>query len=233
MGRGFFVTGTDTGVGKTVVSCALVRGLRDRGIDVGVMKPIETGVDEHGPQDAIALRRAGGDLDPLADICPQRFALPAAPNVAAAVEGQKVDLGLVEAAFRRLSARRAAVVVEGAGGLLAPTTDDETMADLARRLGLPLIVVARASLGTINHTRLTLEFARSVGLEIVGVVICHAGGTLSGADLRNLGCLRSELGSLRLGEIPPLAHPLEPAALALDERPPFDLDLGPLLARLS
>ena len=81
--RGWFVTGTDTGVGKTVVACAIVRGLRARGIDVGALKPIETGVGPEGPLDALALRAATGDADPLDLVCPQRFALPAAPTVAA------------------------------------------------------------------------------------------------------------------------------------------------------
>ncbi|MDH3521923.1 MAG: AAA family ATPase, partial [Myxococcales bacterium] len=90
--RGCFVTGTDTGVGKTVFACALLRALRARGLDAGGMKPVETGVGASGPQDALALRAAADDADPLDDVCPQRFALPAAPTVAAAAEGRRVDL---------------------------------------------------------------------------------------------------------------------------------------------
>ena len=99
---GLFVTGTDTEVGKTLVACTLVRALRARGIDVGVMKPVETGVGEGGPLDALALRRAAGAPDPLEAVCPQRFALPAAPTVAAAAEGREVDLRRVDRAFARL-----------------------------------------------------------------------------------------------------------------------------------
>jgi dethiobiotin synthetase len=155
--RGFFVSGTDTGVGKTVASCALVQGLRARGIDVGVMKPIETGVGSDGPLDAQALREAAGVEDSLGEICPLQFALPAAPNVAAAAEGRGIDLAFLLRSFDALAARHDVMVVEGAGGLLVPTADTCDMGDLARQFELELIVVARMGLGTINHTLLTLR----------------------------------------------------------------------------
>jgi dethiobiotin synthetase len=216
VGQGFFVTGTDTGVGKTVVACALVRALRGRGIDAGAMKPVETGVGAPGPLDALALRAAAGDADPLEDVCPQRFALPAAPTVAAAAEGRKVDLAAIEAALARLAARHALLVVEGAGGLLVPAADGVAMADLAAGLRFPLVIVARASLGTINHTRLTVEAARQRGLSIAGIAICHATGPLSAADAENLGLLRADPGAPLVGEIAPLAPAELPAADALD-----------------
>ena len=203
--RGWFVTGTDTGVGKTLVACSLARALRRRGTAVGVMKPIETGVGDDGPCDALALREAAGVDDPLETICPQRFALPAAPTVAAEAEDREVDLDAVRAAFAILAARHTAIIVEGAGGLLVPTAKDTSMADLARELGLPLIVVARSSLGTINHTRLTLEAAESRGLPIAGVVVSHADGPLSPPDAANLDALRRHLGGRLLAEIPPLS----------------------------
>ena len=203
-GRGVFVTGTDTGVGKTVVSCALVRALLDAGVDTAAMKPIETGVDERGPLDAQALRTAAGDADSLDDVCPLRFAMPAAPNVAARAEGRTIDLSVIDAAFARLGSRHAATVVEGAGGLLVPIDAQTTMADLARRLRLPVVVVARAALGTINHTLLTLEAARARGLDVVGVVVSHAEGALSDADRHNLSHLREALGASLIGEVEPL-----------------------------
>jgi len=214
--RGYFVTGTDTGVGKTVVACALVRALRARGLDVGVMKPVETGVGPDGPHDALALRAAAGDADPLDDVCPQRFALPAAPTVAAAAEDRAVDLGAVRAAFDRLRARHEMLVVEGAGGLLVPAARNATLADLARELDLPLVIAARAALGTINHTLLTLEAARARDLVVAGVVVSHSGGPLSDADARNLDALREALGPLLVGEIPPLAPGAAPASDCLD-----------------
>jgi dethiobiotin synthetase len=214
--RGCFVTGTDTGVGKTRVACALVRGLRRRGIDAGAMKPIETGVGAEGPQDALALREAAGGGDPLADVCPQRFALAAAPTVAARHAGVEVDAAALDAAFARLAARHELLVVEGAGGLRVPATTGASMADLARRWQLPLIVVARASLGTINHTRLTLEAASHAGLEVLGLVISHAEGPLSAADAANLEELLAEPGAPLLGVVPPLAPGEEPGEEVLD-----------------
>jgi len=220
---GLFVTGTDTGVGKTVVACALVRALRAAGHDAGAMKPAETGVGPEGPLDALALAEAAGGADPLDDVCPQRFALPAAPTVAAAAEGRGVDLAAIRAAFERLRHRHELVVVEGAGGLLVPLAEGTRMADLARELALPVLVVARAALGTINHTLLTLEAAASRGLTLAGVVVSHAGGPLSEPDAANLGALRTALGERLVGEIPPLAPGARPE--------PGCLDLPRLLAR--
>jgi dethiobiotin synthetase len=201
---GIFVTGTDTGVGKTVVSCGLIAAFRKAGLKVGAMKPIETGVGQDGPRDAIALRAAAGLADPLETICPQQFALPAAPNVAARAENREVDLAAIDAAYERVTKGRDLTIVEGAGGLLVPIRDGSTMAELARRLTLPLLIVARASLGTINHTCLTLEVAASKQLPVLGVIISHAGGPLSAADAANLSGLKEILGAQLIGEIPPL-----------------------------
>ncbi len=213
---GCFVTGTDTGVGKTVVACALLRALRARGLDVGAMKPVETGVGDAGPLDALALRAAAGEVDALEDVCPQRFALPAAPTVAAAAEAREVDLAAIDAAHARLAARHSWLVVEGAGGLLVPAARGASMADLAARLAHPLVLVARARLGTLNHTALTLEAARRRGLRVAGLVICHADGPLCPADAANLEALRADPGAPLLGEIPALAPGQQPADDALD-----------------
>jgi len=212
---GIFVSGTDTGVGKTVVACALVRALRARGLDVGAMKPMETGVASAGPLDAIALQEATGSGDSLDEVCPLRFALPAAPNVAARHEGRVVELESVLSAYTSLAARHAFMVVEGAGGLLVPTRDDATMADLAQSLALPVLVVARAALGTINHTRLTLDALAARGLRLAGVVISHSGGPLSAADAANLEVLRDELGERLVGEVAPLGAGELPDAASL------------------
>jgi len=222
--RGFFVTGTDTDVGKTVVACALIRGLRQHGVAVGAMKPVETGVGPAGPLDALALREAAGSDCAIEDVCPQRFALPAAPNIAARDEGRRVELVRIRESFDRLLARHAALVVEGAGGLLVPTDDASCMAELARDLDLPLILVTRASLGTINHTLLSLNEIERRGLELAGVVISHATGELSRADEAGCDYLRGRLGALLIGEVP---------ALAAGETPPLDcIDFAKLLLRL-
>jgi dethiobiotin synthetase len=222
---GIFVSGTDTGVGKTVVACALVRAMIRRGLDVGVMKPIETGVGAEGPLDAQALRSAAAATEPLEEICPQTFALPAAPTVAAASEGRAVEMKPIRETFARLRARHEWLVVEGAGGLLVPAARDLSMADLSRELGLPLLIVGRAALGTINHTLLTLEAAEARSLPVAGVVISHSGGRLSAADAANLEALRDALGAILVGEIPPLREGQTP-----DEH---SIDLGRLLGRIS
>ena len=213
---GIFVTGTDTGVGKTLVSLALIAAFRKAGLKVGALKPIETGVGEAGPLDAIALRDAAGSTDSLATICPLQFALPAAPNAAADAEDRQVDLAAIDAAYETLAKGRDLMVVEGAGGLLVPIRDDWTMAELARRLDLPLLVVARARLGTINHTALTLEVAASKGLPVLGVIISHEGGPISAADASNLLVLKKLLGDRLIGEIPPLGPTEAPPGGAID-----------------
>jgi dethiobiotin synthetase len=213
---GLFITGTDTGVGKTVVTCALLHSLRGLGIDVAPLKAVETGVGDAGPLDAIALRNAAGVDEPLDLICPQQFELPAAPNVAADHEGKKVDVTAIRRAFDELSSRYTAVLVEGAGGLMVPLTAGFDMASLAAELTVPVIVVARGSLGTINHTLLTLAELDRRGLELAGVVISHAAGALSDADALNLEELRQMLGLRLIGEIPPLSEGERPRGDAID-----------------
>jgi dethiobiotin synthetase len=170
--RGVFVTATDTGVGKTVVTAALARALRARGVDAGVAKPVQSGnaVDDPAGDAALLVRGAGIDDDPAA-ICPYAFSAPLAPLVAARLERRTVDPQTVLDRLRAVAARHDVVLVEGAGGLLVPVGDDWTIADLAAWLGLPLIVVARTGLGTVNHTLLTLAVARDRGLQPLGVVL--------------------------------------------------------------
>ncbi len=226
---GVFVTGTDTDAGKTVVSCALIRALRAGGLDIGGMKPIETGVGEAGPLDGQALQAAAGGGDPLELVCPLRFALPAAPNVAAAAEGRSIELDRVREAYDALGARHDAMLVEGAGGLLVPVDDRMDMGDLSRWLGLPLVLVARAALGTINHTLLSLAEIERRGLELAAVVVTHSAGPLSEADQANFahlrGVLQTRLGSRYLGEVPPMAD-------GETEADASELDLGALRAAI-
>jgi dethiobiotin synthetase len=169
--RGLFVTATDTGVGKTEVACALIRGHRARGLDVAAMKPAQSGHDPAEASDAERLRAAAGDLDPAELVCPYAFAAPLAPAVAARVEGRSVSLDRILEAARALAARHAALVVEGAGGLLTPLTERHTYADLAMALALPVLVVARAGLGTVNHVALTCEALRTRALTVHGIVL--------------------------------------------------------------
>lgn len=234
---GIFVTGTDTGVGKTVVTAALGLALRDSGVDAGVMKPIETGAPGDGGRgvgrDAAALRRLLAPGDPIEDVNPVALALPAAPSAAAKQEGATIDLDRIQEAYARLEARHDLVLVEGAGGLLVPIDEKTTMADLARTLACPLIVVARQRLGTINHTLLTLREAARQGLRVLGVVLNawdSSGQPLTDADRSNLQALRTRLEVPVLAELPALelgaAADWTPAALAPLAR---RFDLQPLL----
>jgi len=167
---GLFVTGTDTGIGKTFVASIIAAALAASGVRVGVMKPIETGVVGE-PEDAIALKAAAGVDDPLDLICPQRFRAPAAPSVAAADEGRLVDLNKIRTAFSHLAQRREYLVVEGAGGLAVPIDGAYTMASLARDLNLPVLIVAGAGLGQINQTALTATYATVCGLRVLGIIV--------------------------------------------------------------
>ncbi|BDI29526.1 ATP-dependent dethiobiotin synthetase BioD [Capsulimonas corticalis] len=170
-----FITGTDTGVGKTIVTAALARALRDLGRDIGVMKPIQTGVARTSegwePGDAEYLAAVSSTGDPMDLICPVRLEAPLAPSVAAELAGTAVDLDRVLASYRKLRTRHAGVLIEGAGGITVPIQKDYGMADLARAMDLPLLIVARPALGTINHTALTAHYAQAVGLTVLGIVI--------------------------------------------------------------
>lgn len=164
MTRGIFVTGTDTEIGKTAIAAGLAAVLKNRGIRVGVMKPISAG----GRADANLLQRVTGQ--PLDTINPIALRDPLSPNIAAERENAEIDLALVFSAFDRLLQTRDCVIVEGVGGLLVPIADHILVADLALRLQLSLLIVARAALGTINHTLLTIEAARARGLSINGAI---------------------------------------------------------------
>jgi len=171
--RGVFVTGTDTGVGKTLVAAALARHLRGRNLDVGVMKPVETGVTDPGRPgpDAALLQWAACCADDPALIAPYRLRAPLAPALAAEEESVRVDLAHIVEAVRSMSDRHDFTIVEGAGGLMVPLVGGLLVADLVLQLGLPLLVVCRPGLGTINHTLLTVHAARTMGIPLAGFII--------------------------------------------------------------
>ena len=175
---GLFITGTDTGVGKTFITALIAEQVRGEGVRVGAYKPACSGAVEtmEGTvwEDVEALWRATGDVFDRERIGPQRFPAPLAPPIAAREEGRSVDSELLRSGARWWESRCEFLLVEGAGGLLCPLTKEETVADLAADLGLPLVIVARATLGTINHTLLTIEAARARGLAIAGVLLNEA-----------------------------------------------------------
>jgi dethiobiotin synthetase len=170
--RGAFVTGTDTGVGKTVVAAALVAALAARGLRVAPVKPVVTGLDEPDPErppDHVLLGAAAGV--PPERVTPLTFGPALSPHLAAELAGVAVEPADLIAAARTAAEGADVVVGEGAGGLLVPITRGYLMRDYALDLGLPLIVAARPGLGTINHTLLTVESARAAGLRVLGVVL--------------------------------------------------------------
>jgi dethiobiotin synthetase len=171
--RGIFITGTDTGVGKTLVTSALVRCLTQRGIAVGVMKPIETGVSRSAKaqSDGARLQRAAGSHDPIAEVCPYVFRLPVAPLSAARAEGRTVRVATIIRAFRALRQKHDLVAVEGVGGVLAPITSSLNLSDLIYRMKLAAIVVGQSGLGGINQALLTLQALRRRKIPIVALVL--------------------------------------------------------------
>lgn len=175
MTKGFFITATDTDVGKTVIAAAVVRALGFFGHRAGAMKPVETGCVREGemlvPADGLFLKEIANMDENVSIITPCMYETPLSPYDAGEVEGKMPDLDAVFRAYRDLGRKYDGLVVEGAGGLYVPILRDYFMADLAREMQLPLIIVARPYLGTINHTLLTIHYARSQGIEVAGIVL--------------------------------------------------------------
>ena len=225
---GVFITGTDTGVGKTVVAAALAAALSAAGARVGVMKPVESGcarVDgKLEPADATFLREVAGCRAPMNVINPYALERPLAPAIAAEIEGVSIEPARLRSCYLQLAEDHDVVLVEGAGGLLTPLADRMTMRDLAALLGLPVLVVARNVLGAINHAALTVEAAtltfpspprgegegegeaaRAAGLEVLGIVLNHTTDTKNAAVQTNRAPIERWGGAPVIGEIPFLA----------------------------
>jgi dethiobiotin synthetase len=210
--QGLFVTGTDTGVGKTVVTAALLAMLRYEGLDAVPMKPVQTGCRRGAggrlepPDLDAALRRAGLPRGSEAErryMCPYRFASPCSPHLAAQREGATISLARIARCFRALHRRHGFVVVEGAGGVLAPIGARRTMADVMERLRLPVVLVARPGLGTINHTLLSLRELRRRGILVLGVIFNCSRPSRRGYIERDNEETICRLGHVRiLGRVP-------------------------------
>jgi len=184
MAKGFFVTGTDTGVGKTIISAGLICFLNNLGYRTGAMKPVESGcriqrftglkttsADILIPNDGMFLKKIANMQEPVDIITPIRFREPLAPFTASKIEGKPINIGKIKDAFSRLSKKYELLIVEGIGGLLVPIKKNYYVLDLAKDIGLPLIVVARPSLGTLNHTMLTVNYAIKEGLRVAGIIM--------------------------------------------------------------
>jgi len=196
MARGIFVTGTDTGVGKTVVAAALLRGLVAEGFRAAGMKPVAAGLDagDAVPPDTRALIAAGNVDAPLADANPYAFAPPIAPELAARAAGVIIDLDVIAGAYSRLAARADAVVVEGAGGALVPLSRATDMLDIAAHLRLPVLLVVGMRLGCINHALMTALAVRARGLTIAGWVANRIDRDMLESDA-NVSALTERLGA--------------------------------------
>jgi dethiobiotin synthetase len=209
--RGVFVTGTDTGVGKTVLAAALAAALRADGVDVAAFKPAVTGIDEPEdgrPADHDLLAAAAGR--PAAEVTPHRFGPAVSPHLAAELAGTALEPAALVAAARAL--RADVVVAEGVGGLLVPLTLGYTIRDLAVDLGWPVVIAARPGLGTINHSLLTVESARAAGLDVRAVVLtpwpeepsvmqrsnAEAIARLGGIEVATLAAVGVDVGALAL-----------------------------------
>jgi dethiobiotin synthetase len=175
--RGLFITGTDTGVGKTYVTALIARALTSAGKRVGVYKPVASGcepADGHLlSDDAVTLWQAAGKPGTLEQVCPQRFRAPLAPHLAARAEGRAVDAALLRSGLDFWRTNREIVLVEGSGGLMSPVSDEDYSADLAYEFGFPLVVVSCDRLGTIHQTLATLIAAATIeqGLIVAGIVL--------------------------------------------------------------
>lgn len=214
--RGCFVTGTGTGVGKTVVAGSILAALDARGLRAAAFKPALTGLDElpdpGWPRDHELLACAGGGWQKPEEVAPWRFGPAVSPHLAAHAAGADLDRGALLSGARAAGARADVLVVEGVGGLLVPLAPGLLVRDLAAALGLPLVIAAAPGLGTINHTLLTLEAARGVGLSVAGVVLTPWPGEPGPIEHSNHDTI-ARLGAVEVTTLPRL-HRADPAALA-------------------
>jgi dethiobiotin synthetase len=219
--RGVFVTGTDTGVGKSVLAAAICAGLARRGERVAALKPAVTGLDEppgEWPRDHELLAAAAGSGQAPEAVSPHRFGPPVSPHLAAELAGAPIDPAELVAFARAAAAESDAIVVEGVGGLMVPLTHGYLIRDLAVDLRLPVVIAARTGLGTINHTLLTLDAARSAGLRVAGIAMTPWRSAPSAIERSNRDTVE------RVGGVPvSCLPPVRPASLA-EAAPGLPLD---------
>ncbi len=196
MKKGIFITATDTGVGKTIVSAMLIRALVLMGVKVGAMKPFETACQRRGdnliPSDGMFLREMADMDDDIDMVTPIRFELPLAPIIASRLEKKPVDIGKFLISYEYLQRKYDFMVIEGVGGIRVPISSENReprsgkplaiyVTDIIKKLNLPIIIVSRPTLGTINHTLLTVEHALNEGLKVAGIIINY--NNPPGADI--------------------------------------------------
>ena len=204
-----FITGTDTGIGKTLVGCGIAAALTAQGKRVGVLKPAETGCDmrdgELYPDDAMRLAGYALSTLPVETVCPYRFSPPVAPSVAAEQAGVTIQPERLVEVFQTITNQHDVTLVEGAGGLLVPLVGRYSFADLARDLGIPILVVVGSKLGALNHTLLTLHCIATRGLPLAGYILNHPTRTTDDAIRTNATTLANLTDVPCRGSIPHLA----------------------------
>lgn len=219
--KAYFITGTDTGVGKTLVTGALAAAFSRSGRSVGVMKPCESGCDELNgelvPKDALFLQKMAGCADPLEHICPYRLRAALAPGVAADMEAVAINPNRIQELFAACRAGHDVSLAEGAGGLLVPVAGQLLTLDLIKLLAAPLIVVGRLSLGAVNHLLLTLREAERAGVEIAGYILNQTSPEAGLAEKTNPGVISSLTTVPLLGIMPFVAEPQRSGRRALAE----------------
>jgi dethiobiotin synthetase len=207
MMKALFITGTDTGVGKTTIAASIAAFLSVRKeMNIGVMKPFESGLSKRNkdllPWDAICLREASGSTDDLDDISPYTFEAPLAPEVAAGLEHVQIDIDMVDRIYKKIVKKHDVTIIEGAGGVMVPIKRGFFYADLIQKWSLPTLVVSRIGLGTINHTLLTCNHLESRGIKVVGVILNNSDGTGDLATKTNPEALKRYLKVPMLGVFP-------------------------------
>ena len=228
MSRGIFLTGTDTGVGKTLAACAIIHALRKRGVKAVPMKPIAAGTSEHAGRlandDTVALLKAAGlDAAWMERVTPVLLREPMAPHIAAEREGRSLALDFLGPALARLATAGDYLVIEGVGGFRVPLAERLDTVDLARSVGFPVVLVVGLRLGCLNHALLTAQAIEAAGLTLAGWIANAIDPQMAARD-ENIAALEARLGAPLLGQLP---YAPQPDARALSAR----LDVTALLAQ--
>lgn len=201
---GIFVTGTDTNVGKTVIAAGLAGALKNKGYSIGVMKAVQSGAGMRNgtlySPDAEFMVKVVETKDGMELICPYLLKEAMAPGVAAEIEGISIEIDIIKNAYMELKKKHDIVIVEGAGGIAVPVKKEFLVSDLIKYMEIPAIIVARAGLGTINHTVLTIEHAKRSGIKIMGIIMNnYRGGSV---EDKNPGIIKELTGIPISGIIP-------------------------------
>lgn len=229
--KSYFITATDTGVGKTAVTASLAACMKKRGIDVGVMKPIATGVPQKSgfkSSDVSLLVESSGVKDSEDTVNPIFLPLPVSPYDACKNLGLAVDVNIIKEKFDRLIKSHEMILVEGIGGILTPITKNLSVADMAKMLGLEAIIVTRSTLGTLNHTMMTVNACKQYGIAIKGIIInCH--DAKGGPEEKNAPSTIYELTGIPILGVIPFIKDYQKIEM-MDEAVEKNVDLNSLLS---